>query len=161
MVPLDRLPDKNKGGTIHKIFRSQLLTGEVTVRAVDRLEPGPVNGDQLSAEQIQLATEKNKLPEDGLERMAVVLTEISNGLEVGLEVTKKPDHLQIASGLGLKPPAGAHAVDVAIDVELEQIGWVVTGASGGLRLHPTASLRPRFLMMRCLARPSSRTVSTR
>ena len=48
----------------------QLLTGEVAVRAVDRLEPGPVNGDQLSAEQIQLATEKNKLPEDGLERMA-------------------------------------------------------------------------------------------
>ena len=51
-------------------------------------------------------------------------------------MTKKPDHLQIASGLGLKPPVGAHAVDVAIDVELEQIGWVVTGASGGLRLHP-------------------------
>lgn len=39
-------------------------------------------------------------------------------------------------GLGLQPPAGSHPVDVAVHVELQQIGGIVTRPTGLLRGHP-------------------------
>jgi hypothetical protein len=51
-------------------------------------------------------------------------------------VPQQPDHLDVAVRLGLEPPARAYAVQIAVDVELEQIGWRVTRAARCLRLDP-------------------------
>ena len=91
----------------------QLLTGEVAVRAIDRFQPGPVDGKQFSSEQF--AAEEHELTEDRLEGVSVVLAKIRNGLEVGSQATQQPHHFQIAGGLRLEPPAGAHPIDVSIN----------------------------------------------
>src|ERR1700676_2443937 len=44
--------------------------------------------------------------------------------------------LEIAPGLGFKPAAGAHPIDVAINVELEQVGRIVSWTAGVFRLNP-------------------------
>src|SRR6516164_2323997 len=76
---------------------------------------------QLPAKQVQLATEQNKFTEHLTEGVAVVAPEVSNGLEVRLQVPQQPDHLNVAVGFGLQPTARPHAVQVAVDVELQQI----------------------------------------
>jgi hypothetical protein len=58
-----------------------------------------------------------------------------NGLEVGSQATQQPDHLQIACGLRLEPPAGAHPIDVSINVELQQIGRIVARSTRVFRLN--------------------------
>jgi hypothetical protein len=51
--------------------------------AVDRFQPGAVDRNQFTAKQIKLAAEQHELAENGFEGMAVVFTEIGDGLEVG------------------------------------------------------------------------------
>ena len=43
---------------------------------------------------------------------------------------QQPDHLDVAMGLRLQPAAGAHSVQVAVNVELQQIARRIAGAAG-------------------------------
>ena len=54
---------------------------------------------------------------------------------VGSQATQQPDHFQIAGGLRLEPPAGAHPIDVSINVELEQIRRIVARSARVFRLN--------------------------
>ncbi len=47
--------------------------------------------------------------------MAIVAAEVGNGLEVGPQVAKKPDHLDVPPGLSLKTTAGADPIEIAVD----------------------------------------------
>src|SRR3954452_10160441 len=102
--------------------RGQGRAREVTILVVDRLDPGAIHRDQLPPKQVQLTAQQNELPEYSSKGSAVVTAEVGNGLEVGLEVAKKPDYLDVPRGFRLQPAAGADPIEVAVDVELKQIG---------------------------------------
>jgi hypothetical protein len=104
-------------------LRSLLLTA--LIRAVD--------GEQLAAEQVQLTAQQHELAEHGAEGLAVVTPEVSDRLEVGLQVPQQPDHLNVAVGLGFEPPAGPDPVEVTVDVELQQVSRRIAGPPGLLR----------------------------
>ena len=53
-------------------------------------------------------------------RRSVILSEVGDGLVVGGEPAGQPHQLDVAPRLPLQPPARLHAVQVAVDVELEQ-----------------------------------------
>jgi hypothetical protein len=59
--------------------------------------------------------------------------DVSNGLEVGLQVPQQPDHLDIAVRLGFKLAAGSDPAEVTIYIELEQIGGCIPGTASLLR----------------------------
>ena len=71
-----------------------------------------VDGHPLAAEEPQLAAEQVELAEDRLESRRVVLAEIGDGLEVGLELPQQPEQLEIASALQFQTAAGAHLVQI-------------------------------------------------
>ena len=110
---------------------------EIAVLVVHRLDPRAVYRQQLAAEQVQLPAQQHELTEHRTEGLAVVAAEIGDGLEVGLQMPQQPDHLDVAVGLGFKPPAGSDPIEVAVDVELEQIGGRVAGPPGLLRPNTT------------------------
>jgi Transposase, Mutator family len=60
---------------------------------------------------------------------------------VGREPSRQPHHLEIAASLALEPPAGLHAVEIAVDVELEQNRRFVTGPP---RRHRLGTVKPRL-----------------
>jgi len=62
---------------------------------------------------------------DLLDGRPVVLAEIGNGLVVGREPTQEPDDFQIAAGFTLQSPARLDAIEIPVDVELQQRRWVV------------------------------------
>src|SRR4051812_34046506 len=76
-------------------------TGEVAVLVVDRLDPGAVHRDQLAPKQVEFAAQQHERAEDLPEGMTVVAAEVGNGFEVGLEVAKQPDHLNVPPRLCL------------------------------------------------------------
>jgi len=92
---------------------------EIAILVVNCLDPCAIYRQQLPAKQVQLATEQHKFTEHLAEGIAVVATEVSNGLEVWLQVPQQPDHLDVAVGFGLQPAARSHLVQVAVDVKLQ------------------------------------------
>ena len=110
-------------------------TREIAVLVVDRLDPGAIDRQQFPAEQIQLAAKQHKLAEDRAECVAVVAPEVSDRLEVRAQMPQQPDHLDVAVRLGFEPPARPHPVQVAVDVELQEIPGQIAGAAGRLRHH--------------------------
>jgi len=103
----------------------QLGRREVLVAAVDRLELAAVDGDQSVREQAHAAAEKDEAPAGRLDRCAIVAAEVGNRLEVGSQVAEQPDQLEVSLRLALQAPAGGNAVQVAVDVELQQCAWMV------------------------------------
>src|SRR4029077_20780993 len=91
------------------------------ILGVDRLDPRAIHRQQLPAKKVQLATEQYKFTEDLAEGDAVVAPEVSDGLEVRLQVPQQPDHLDIAVGFALQPTTRPHPVQIAVNVELQQI----------------------------------------
>jgi hypothetical protein len=111
----------------------QRCSREVAVLVVDGLDPRAVDRQQLSAEQVELPTQQDKFAEYRAESRAVVAPEIGDGLEVRLQVPQQPDHFEVATGLRFQPPARTHSVQIAVDVELQEIARGIARAAGRLR----------------------------
>jgi hypothetical protein len=62
-------------------LRSLLLTA---------FDPRAVHRDQFSAKQVQLAAEQHKLAEDRAEGAGVIVSEIGDGLKIGLQMNACP-----------------------------------------------------------------------
>ena len=67
---------------------------------------------------------------------AIVGAEIGDGLEVRLQRPQQPDDLDVAMAFGLQPAARTHAIEIAVDVELQEIARCVARPACRLRLNP-------------------------
>ena len=61
---------------------------------------------------------------------------VGDRFEVGLQVPQQPDDPDVAMALGFQAPARPNAIEVAVDVELQQILGGDSWAAGRLWLHP-------------------------
>lgn len=109
---------------------------EVAILVVHRLDPGAIDGQKLTAEQVELPAQNDELPEHLAESRPVDPSEIGNGAKVRLQMPEQPDHLDVAARFRFQSPAGTHTVDIPVHVKLQKIAWVVTRTAGLLRRHP-------------------------
>jgi hypothetical protein len=116
--------------------RLQLVRREVLVPVVDHLELSTVNRHYAFGEQPDLATQLDELPANPADRRAVVLPKVGNRLEIRHQPTGEPDQLDIALSFALQAPARLDAIEVAVDVDLEQRRRVVCRPARGCRLRP-------------------------
>ena len=100
--------------------RSTLFGSEVAVAAVDGLELAAVDGHDGLGEELQLPAQLHEAAADVADAVAVVAAEVGDGLEVGRQSTGEPHQLDVALRFALEPPAGRDAVQVPVDVDLEQ-----------------------------------------
>jgi hypothetical protein len=66
----------------------------------------------------------------------IVGLEIGDGLEVRLQRPHQPDDLDVATRLGFQAAARPNSVEIAVDVEFEQIAGRVGRPARPLRLDP-------------------------
>ncbi len=64
---------------------------------------------------------------------SIVAAEVGDGLEVRHQAAGQPHQLEVALGLSFEPAAGGDAVEVAVDVDLEQGGKMIGGPARRLR----------------------------
>ncbi len=98
---------------------------EVAVTRVDGLELAAIDGDHGLRKQLQLSAQFNEAPAHVADAFAVVAAEVSNRLEVRRQAARQPHQFDIALRLPLKTPAGLQAIEIAVDVDLEQHGRVI------------------------------------
>ena len=63
------------------------------------------------------------------DRFAVVLPEVGDRLVVRRKTAQQPHHLDIAQHLALQPAARLHAIEVAVNIKLQQDRGMITGLS--------------------------------
>src|ERR1700724_3290637 len=97
-----------------------LRAREILVTIVDRFELAAINGDARGRQQAKLPAKRDKPRTHLADRWPAILAKISNCLVIGNQPTREPHHLNVTSGLALKPPARLNPVEVAVDVELQQ-----------------------------------------
>src|SRR3990170_730477 len=76
---------------------------------------------QLAAEEVELAAEEGELAAD-----------LADGLEVGRKTLEEPHEFQVTPSFSLEQATRSKAVEVAVDIELEQVGGVVGRAASVL-----------------------------
>jgi len=69
---------------------------------------------------LQLGGQHHEVRAGRLDRRAVVLAEVGDRLVVRREPARQPHQLDVAPSLALQPPARRHAVQVAVDVEIQE-----------------------------------------
>ena len=94
-----------------------------------------------SREQIQLAAQHDELAAHLADRRPIVLAEVGNGLEVRHQPSGQPHQLDVALRLALQPTAGLDAIQVAVDVELQQHRRVVRRPARRRRVNPIEAER--------------------
>ena len=92
---------------------------EVPIAIVHCFELAAVDRHACRHQQTHLSAEFDKARAHLADGTAVVLPEISDRLVVGDEPAKQPHQLDVAAGLTLEPPARLHAVEIAVDIELQ------------------------------------------
>ena len=76
----------------------------------------------------------DELPAHLPDGRAVVLAEVRYGLEVRRQPSGQPDQLHVSLRLALQAPARLDAVQIPVDVDLQQRGRVIRRAAGDFRL---------------------------
>ena len=109
---------------------------EVPVPAVDRLELTAIDRHARLGEQPELPAQRDEPGADLADRTAVVLAEVGDRLVIRRQPADQPHHFHIAPGLPLEPTARLNPVEIAVDVELQQIARMIGRPAGRQRLDP-------------------------
>ena len=104
---------------------AQGTAGEVAILFVDRLHPGSVDGEQLSAVEAEPPAQQQRTDETQRGTPRDVASKVGDGLEVGLEAAQ-PNDLDVAMGFALQSAARPHPVQIAVDIELQQVARRIT-----------------------------------
>jgi len=99
---------------------------------IDGLELAAVDRDTGFRQQTHLAALRNELRADLLDRGATILAEFGYRPVIGDETSGQPHHVHVATSLALQPPAGMHAVEIAVDGELQEQRGMVRGPASHL-----------------------------
>src|SRR5215471_12186839 len=114
-----------------------LRTREILVARVHRLELAAVNRHARARQQTKLSAKRNEPRTYLADRRAVILAEVSNRLVIGNQSTGEPHHLNVAPTLTLEPTARLNAIEIAVDVQLQQDRGMVGRPSGCFRINAT------------------------
>ena len=87
-------------------------------------------------QQAHLSAKYDELRTNLAYRSPVILAEIRNRLVVGDEPPQQPHDLGVASGLTLKPTARLNAIEIAVNVKLQQFRWMIGRPAGRFGSNP-------------------------
>src|SRR6476620_8028340 len=89
------------------------------------MEERAVDCDNGSADKPELACQQHEPAVRRLQRLPVLLAEVGDRPITRPQVLQQPDQFQIAARFPLQPPRRPDLVDVAVKIELQQVGWII------------------------------------
>ena len=106
---------------------------EVLVAVIDGLELAPVDRHDSAGEQVKLAIQHHELRAGGADRWPIVAAKIGDGLEVRHQAASQPHQLDIALSFPFKPSARLDAVEIAVEIDLQQSRGMICWPPGRFR----------------------------
>ena len=116
---------------------------EVLVAVVDGLELAPVDRHDSPGEQVELATQHDELRAGRADRRPIVAAKVGDRLEVRHQAAGQPHQLDVALGLPFEPPARLDAIEIAVEIDLQQRRWMIGRPSRRFRHNARKAQRPQ------------------
>ncbi len=113
----------------------QALGRDHLLAARHGIDLGAVDRQHRAAHQRLLAAEPHERPAHAHDRLRMILAEVGHRLEGRRRTTGQPHHFDVALRFRRKPAARPHPVQVAVDIELQQIAGRVGRTAELLRDH--------------------------
>lgn len=113
----------------------------VLVTRVHRLEAAAIDRHHAARQQANLPADRNERRVARSQRLSVIPPEVSDRLEVRRQLAKKPHQFGVALRLPLQPPARLHLVQVAVEVQLQQLARVIARPPRRGRPYPAKTQR--------------------
>jgi hypothetical protein len=110
----------------------ELLLCDISLSSIDSFEFRAIDGHQVAAEEVELMAEEGEFPAHLANGLAVISAKVGDGLKVGCEAFDEPRDLQVAMRFSFQHTAQADPIEVAIKVELQEVGGMVWGTSSFL-----------------------------
>jgi hypothetical protein len=108
-------------------------TNGVRGLTVDSFELAPVDGHDGSGEQVELTTQHDELCAGRADRRPVVAAEVGDRLEVRHQTPGQPHQLDVTLGLAFEAPARLDAIEITVEVDLQQRRGVIGGSTRRFR----------------------------
>src|SRR5664279_249850 len=89
------------------------------------MEQGAVDRNKASAHKAEFSCQQHETAVRRLQGLPVLRAEVGDRSIPGLQILQQPDQLQIAARFPLQPTRRPDLVDVAVKIELQQIGRIV------------------------------------
>ena len=96
----------------------ELFPREAACLRIDGFEFAAVDGNELRVEQVDVAIQRDELAADLSDRWPVILAEVRDGFEVGLQLTQQPDQFKIASAFPFQAARRLNLVEIAVEIKL-------------------------------------------
>ena len=120
---------------------------EVLVAIVDCLELAPVDRNDSPREKIELTAQHDELRTGRADCRPAVAAEVGDRLEVRRQSAGQPHQLDVALGLPFEPPARLDAIEIAVEIDLQQRRGMIGGAARRLRLDALKPQRPQIQLV--------------
>ena len=117
-----------------RLLPQQPLAAQHRLAARHRLELRAIDRQPLAADQPLAAAEAHERRRHGAQRRALAAAELGDRLVIRGQPVEQPHQLDVALALALQTPRGPHLLQVAVQVQLQQVGRVVGRAARGRRL---------------------------
>lgn len=108
---------------------------EVLVAGVDGLELAPVHRNDRPGEQVELATQHDELRAGRMDRRPIVAAEVGDRLEIRHQAAGQPHQLDVALAFPFEPAARLDAIEIAIEIDLQQRRWMIGWPSRRFRFN--------------------------
>jgi hypothetical protein len=89
-------------------------------RSVHRLELAAVDRHACRRQKAHLTAQIDEAGANLADGLAIVFAEVGDHLVIRHKSAEQPHHLNIATGLALQTPAGLHAIQIPVNIELQQ-----------------------------------------
>src|SRR6266851_3837170 len=106
------------------------------VAILHRFELAAVDRNNGTSEELEPTAKLDELSAHRPDRRAIVLAEVGNRLEVRRQPPDQPHQFDIALRFSFQPPARLKAVEVAVEVDLQQRRGMIARPSRRRRRHP-------------------------
>ena len=93
---------------------------EVLVAIVDCLELAPVERNDRPREKVELTAQHDELRTGRADHRPAVAAEVGDRLEVWHQSASQPHQLEVALALPFEPPARLDAIEIAVEIDLQQ-----------------------------------------
>ena len=91
-----------------------------------RPELGAVYSQEFATDELKMLRCLDGGAEHFTYGFGVVFAEGGYSVVIGTELLEQPLHFDVAPALALEVPRGAHPVEIAVNVELQQVGRMVS-----------------------------------